>query len=1171
MTMESEASSTSLLLSKLNDRTISFPERCEMAASLLKPENTAKWFFPRKNQFIFDWLTGSLLKLSRSEDPKPEIFLNPSIWSLLKVFAQVLEIPASPSNGSDASLKRSMSQITDDEAFFNYRKTFDSHIFVIKCPLLTIFKTSLSLMNGSMDDGDTVDSGLMCSVILSFLRQNSVSLPVSFLQLTDFINSLVKYKSSLPFDAYISVLKPVLDILSQIILGGSANYKKTYPLLVRFCVESATLEAKDLWIDFMKKCLFPSEYLDELLVFLISPSLLSVINDPSAATTVIDESKTFPRTLTFQKTLFVALATNRSAVESCPLVYESFLRAAGSKINRESGFNFFSFLLRKTIPHASDSTICLSELISVLHSRGNEIYQQRNDQIYRDQSTLIAEIFNSALNAVKNSKSPPSFPLLLALARLNYYLVSEHFGSILSEVHEASPPEAIDFIVGMFELAVLANQLPLLLEIVLNSRLSLIVAKNSRIQTGLSNILARKISPQVLHQIYSSLTTCKQSKLSFILLLPVFRSISKIMDNVDAFDADQFKDFQRILLKSKELEAINLLICIIRYSPGTLMLIDEVFNVSSSSEIRSLENLELLLVLKCKDSARVSLKPLMVSVEMYPLVLKYLPCIADDLSSEFLKNFSIWLLSDSSLCLRTVQMKNFFEILSLQRPFLESFSKMVFEQKLDTTFILKLLESIPWEYFSVCEDVIIRLIDCLWNLPKAVAGLLQLPSPLNIRSKVVESLVKLNLPAFVDFLLRCEENNIVSFCLQVDHSPLLIRELIDRLASQDPQSQLIFVSKMVNYSDFESSDLLAFVEKRVDPVSLIKNTTKLTVELLDALDIVLEWAVEFKMEFVASCILALPGISLRDQKTIDLSVLVRAQALKCKFPARTDVGFILESVNLAAGLAEQSSTLLMTTFRKDLLALLIQLPLDSVQEVLETLLLKCTTNDNESNWKFSLGLLAINQLLQVSHHVPTTFALFIDNLSTIYSKSMAIDLIGFLSVLKSILQLKKNVTWESRKIAIVLGILRRARQAHPECFEEIYVIHRLILTHHIRSARNLIPLLVSNLCEGFADISSVEESASLSRTITELSSFRRGEMEPLVLVPLLYTFISSSSKGEFRKPLQFAMNNLMYHLGTRKQLLQLLSTALVVDHEQRVVLKAFIDEYNKFHRYSGKV
>ena len=77
----------------------------------------------------------------------------------------------------------------------------------------------------------------------------------------------------------------------------------------------------------------------------------------------------------------------------------------------------------------------VAKLISILQSRGNEIYQQRNDEIYRKQSSIIEEIFTSAMRSITPYNS---YNLLLSIAKLNYYLVSEKLGEILNTTESVS-------------------------------------------------------------------------------------------------------------------------------------------------------------------------------------------------------------------------------------------------------------------------------------------------------------------------------------------------------------------------------------------------------------------------------------------------------------------------------------------------------------------------------------------------------------------------------------------------------------------------------------------------------------------------------------------------------------------------------------------------------------
>lgn len=1147
------------LVAKLNDRNLSFPDRCIIAASLLKPSSEAgnkdTWLFPRKNQFLFDWLTGSLLKLARSESPRPEIFLNTSVWELLKIFANVLECKQQ----QGGSFKRPLRFITDDDEFFDFTKSFDSNVFVIKCPLLTIFQTALSLLNRTSEDA--AEPEMICSVILAFVHQTRVSLPVSFSQVTDFIRSLVRVQSNLPPVALTQILCSTLAILSEIVLGGAANYKKTYGLLVKFCLEAAGSENdKELWIEFIKTCLFSQEFVDELLIFITSPAMIAALNDPK---TIINES-TFPKSLTFQKTLFVELASETTkAFASCPVIFEAFLRAVGPKINRETGFNFFTFLLRKTLPHCSTAAIHftqLAKLISILQARGNEIYQQRNDQIYRDQSAVIEEIFNSALE-VDVTQTP--FPLLLSLAKLNYYLVADRLPFILSRLRQQELTlEVVEFVVGMFELASLANQLAILLEIILKSNLPLPLVADQKLQSALIRIFQNNLSPLSLHQIYLSLTKepKQMSALSMVLLVPIIRSIAKVVDNVESFDKNVYAALQRQLITTSSPESLNLLVEIVRWTPGTILLIEELFTLHESASSSSVDILNLVFTLKCKEPVKIKCNSLEISNNL--LLLKYLPIIAQDLSSKQCEAFCTWLLEhDKNICISTLKMVEFYEIKTLQEPFLNQLVQFIINKSdCNDEYVAEIVSLLPWEYVN--DKVVAELIKTLWRRPVVVSQLLRLPSPLNVRVSTIKSLVSSDIKSFVDFLFVYKEDSddFVSKCFQAEHSSKLIKSVLVKLKSEPcALFKIEFIAKMLKFADFENSELISFIETEINPIKMLKSAGSVSVAMLDALDIILEWIVDYRMEMVAGCILALPT----DQS--DLLVAVRAQALKCKFPARTDVEFINESVNLASKLSADSPVAV--TFKKDLLSLIKELPCDTVRSLLESFLL-----NHASIWKFSLGLQALNQLVHLVKHVPSAFSIFNDNLDTIYSQSLKFNLIpSFLAVLKSFVQLKKNVSWDSHGIANILGVLRKARQAQPQSYEEVFVTLRLISTLHLRQCRALLPLLVSNVCEAFAEVSSVDEATALGRVLSELGSLRRGELEPFALLPILHTFISTKfSSSALRKPLQLAMNSVMYHLGSKKALLQLLSTALVVDHEHRVILKSFIEEFNKFHKYSGR-
>ena len=1157
------------LLSKLNDRSLGFPSRCSIAASLLNPQKDAEvtWSFPRKNQYIFDWFTGSLIKLARAS-PRPEIFLSKKVWDLMKVFSDILI--SHNSAGSSLSLKRPLSFITNDDEFFDYKKSFDPQSFVIKCPLLSIFQVSLSFLSIEvtvMDfDDSLVDSDTICPIILTFLKQNRVSLPVSFSQVTEFIRSLVQSRSKLSSASFCQVLSPTLGILTEIILGGTANYKKTYPLLVKFCLQSPTEsseEEKEIWISFIEKCLFSSEFIDELLNFMTSPAMIKALNSFE----LISEAS-FPKSLTFQRCLFIELSTESLAIDSCPLIYEAFLRSSGSKINREAGFNFFTFLLKKCLISTRRRNDQLAKLISILQSRGNEIYQQRNDEIYHKQSSIIEEIFTSAMachsSAYVDSMETDTlniipYNLLLSIAKLNYYLVSEKLEEIFSINSESA--DLINFIIGIFELAGLANQLPILLKTILKSNLPLSILKSPKLISALMKIFRNSLSPFSLHQIYMSLISEDSNTAALLMLIPVMRSIVKVIDNIESFDKDKFTKFQlRLLERRNDDICLNLLSEIVRWSPGTFLLIDYSSIITNEESLPYSDSmLNLLFTLKSKNlSSRVSVAASGHEI----LILKYLPIIAEDLTEEELKSFSRWLLENEIKCLSALSEAAFFEIIPLRNPFLCELISYIKAAESKSDFITKVIERLPWEYLS--DEFMAELIKCLWWSPSNVSQLLMAKNrkdTLKILSGCEE---------FINFLMYdCSNEDLISKCFQIEHSIDFVRRTLMRLnIATDVIFKTEFVSKMMKYlseaEDIVIHEFVNFIEIEIDPINLLKRRELLSIALLDALDTILEWTLnnsENKEEFAAKCILQLPK-----SDAVELEISVRCQALKCKFPASNDLNFIEDSVELASKLDPSDSPAVVGGFKKDLISLIKGLPVENIKQLIGSFII--TTDP----WKFALGLQAINQLLHVTTAAPAIFSLFQMNIEIIYEKSIKFDLTPiFLASLKSIIQLKKNVTWESEIISNILGILRQTRQSRPQCYEEIFTILRLIVSLHIRKFRTLLSLLVLTICESFCGISSVEESAALGRLLTELGSQKRTELEPFALLPLLYAFISTKYESPVvKKPVQLAMTSLMYHLGTRKQLLQLLSTALVSEHEHRLILKAFIDEYNKFHKYSGR-
>lgn len=1081
----------------------------------------------------------------------------------MKNFSDILS--SHTNNSANMSLKRPLRSITNDVEFFDYRTSFDPQSFIIKCPLLTIFQASLSLLNTTettmMDTDDSlVESEMICSVILAFLKQNRVSLPVSFSQVTEFIRSLVQSRSNLSSGSFCQVLRPTLAILSEIVLGGSANYKKTYPLLVKFCLQSSPNvespeEEREIWIGFIEKCLFSEEFIDELLNFMTCPAMIKILDSADQIT-----EASFPKSLTFQRSLFIEL-TSSISMDSCPLIFESFLRSAGPRINRETGFNFFTFILRKCLPSTNSRSDQLAKLISILQSRGNEIYQQRNDEIYRKQSSIIEEIFTKA---IETDVIP--YNLLLSIAKLNYYLVSERLEEILSRSQFAnnSDDSISTFIIGIFDLAALANQLPILLKSILKSNLSGSVLKSPKLTLSLVKIFRNNLSPLSLHQIYKDLIIEDSNALALLLLIPVMRSIVKVIDNVESFDKKLFMKFQFGLIEKSKNEtlkeiSLNLLSEIVRWTPGTHYLIDYTKDFSTNDNDA---HLNLLVNLKCKKLIpKVSI---ITARDHELLILKYLPIIAEDLSESELKSFSRWLLENEVECIKALSEPAFFEIIPLRNPFLfELISKIKKDDK--SILITKVIAMLPWEFVN--DDTAAELIKCSWSSPSNVSQLLKVKDRKETL-KIISSTQE-----FVDFLMKVKDcDDLISKCFRIEHSIEFVKRILKSLEScENVIFKAKFVSKMIKYlSDIEEDliqEFVKFIETEIDPINLLKNQHRsLTVEFFDALDTILEWTLnnsEDKEEFLAKCILQLPD---KQAGADDFEIAVRCQALKCKFPARNDLKFIEESVEIASKLDPIQAPAVMAVFKKDLMALIKGLPLESIEKLVESLI------KNNDPWKFALGLHAINQLIHVTTSAPIVFNIFQGEIEDIFEKSVKFDLTAsFLATLKSIIQLKKSVTWESEFLSNVLGVLRRTRQSKPQCHEEIFNVLKLIVSLHVRKFRSLLPLLISVICESFCGISAVEESIGLGRVLSELGSFKRTELEPFVLLPLLSTFITTKYPSvSVKKPLQLAMTSLMYHMGTRKQLLQLLSTALVTEHEHRLLLKSFIDEYNKFHKYSGR-
>lgn len=1198
-------------LNHLNDRNIPFPDRCIIAESFLKNSNgkdPKSCLFPRKNQYLFDWLTGSLLKFAKTDSPRPEIFLNTHVWQLFEQFAALLGSSGkgSPQRGG---LKRPL-MISEEEEFFNYTKSFDVDALVIKSPLLVIFQVSLSLLASTSES--QVEGVFISKVIVAFLQQNQVSLPVSFIQVTAFIRSLAQSRHCLPPSAFPDLLRPTLVILSDVIIGGAANYKKTYPVLVKFCLEVASSDdqqIREIWIEFMKKSLFPREFIDELLGLLVSTSMQNLLKDCS----IVCCDSFFPKSSTFQKTLFIELSSMVCSVSSSAssasssLVFEAFLQSSGPKISRESGFNFFAFLLKRCLPAksvcASSYFSQLTELISVLHSRGNEIYQQRNDQIYRDQSAVIEEILTSSLPVDILIGDIP-FLLLLSLARLNFYLISSKLNAILNvlshqQQQETTPLsiDAISFVVGMIELSSMANQVPILIETLLTADLPLKLVNDPRLQSALSGIFHKNLNANLLNQIYMILVKSAVSNRSALyLLLPLIKSISKIIDSVDSFDFIGFIALQRSLLTSSlsttstcNEDSLMLLASIVRWSPGKSFLAPELVElikteIISSSSSSALVNL--IFTLKCKfpkiplkisDDFLCECETGKSADQIFFLILKYLPVVSNDLRSENLRCFARWLLSDANeqICLKALKKYQFFEISSLQPHFL---AELV--EKKEISFIQQVFNLIPWEYLKD-EHISYKFIQRFWECPAIISHLIQ-PIDHFIRVDLIRRIFKDDPITFIAFLLSKAEGELVSKCFQVEHSTQVISSAIKHLKQKQQQIQknrsslAVDLAKILRYCEEmdEAAEVIVveFIETCVDPVRMIKQEDEtLTIESLDALDIILEWLLNCRTDLVALTILSLPEFEhkSKSKSILDLNISIRCQALRCKFPARSDLQFIIESIEMATDLDFQSPVGL--TFKKDLLALIRALPTERVLQILSSLLL----SKPSSKCKIIFALHGINQLVQsASEH---SFSLFTDHLNEIYQLSLQFEEIKlFLIVFKSIIQIKKRVEWSNFLISKYLGILRKVRQDrnyYNSCSPAAYYsILRLMISAHCRS--HLIPMIVSMISEEIELISkrdNLEESQELSRVITELSSKRRGEIEPFCLLPIIHSFVTASfsSSGQ-RKPIQLAMNSLMNHLVMTKNILQFLSTTLIFDHEHRIILKSFIDEYKKFYKYSGR-
>lgn len=1027
-------------------------------------------FFPRRTQVLFDWLGSSLVKQAKSETPRPEVFLAPEVWTLLDAFLEALLSPA-------ASKKRKMMMDMDD-----YRKCFDSTSLVIKVPLLFVFQVSLQLVS-------TTPQPDIERVILGFLLQNRSSLPVNMSQIIAFIKMLCTKRQQLT--RFTELLRISLSIFGQIIASGAANYKKSYPSILQFALDTEVASDEELWIDCWQRCLFPE--VDELCAMLKGEILAGLMKNPSKP---VDSA--FPKTVSIQKLLLVQLSTAAAcAPRTLSSIYEAFLRAAEGKVDRESGFNFLAFLISRC-PAVKGNAAALAALLAVLHSRGNEIYQQRNDDIYRAQSEIIQNIFEAALKT-------DDFLLLLQIARLNYYLVLEKFSSqILPKLNDSE--DAKQLLGGMFELATQANQMPSFVSSLLavNAAGKEISFLNDReIQTALAALFSRAIPLSALQNIFTLLAEC-DAPVKRQLIRPVLKNVDRLLD-ARLLPKDQYFALQRRCLETRQ---FDLLVFLVRWTPTHLDLDDSLFEARKRP-------LALTLALKFKNPARVSVEiDETVSSDDLRLIVDYLPVIAGDCSRSVLKKVAKWLITkEPELLSQLLKNPLFFEIEAFRKPFLSRCKKHNHNNP-------HVIASLPAEYFD--DDEAVELAQAALKSDQTNDDVMRavLISGHFIRCGVLEALQKED--SFVDFLLRCSssssKDDLISKCVEADKSGKLLRKLVKR---KPGLSQLARALKYSQSSQFEEEEA-AVVVKSV--LKLLPSSFNSASDV-DDLGVVLEWLGADEAAKLLSKVKVADG--------------ARLLALQLRFcPEKASIAEALQRLRESTDPAVQSS------LRKGLVSAVKQTR-SGDSSCLDLIL------QDEDTW-----LSAIGQLLNVPGRSQEAFAHFFAHFDVVQSKQL-------LPVLKSACQLKRGVTWSTELLARVLGKLRSRLITDGE---NVCSIWKTLVSQHWWHLRRLSPLFVSCLTEA---LQMPQLESPLARVIHELGALKIGDLEPFSLLPLLHAFCRSATASRSR-PIQLAMNSVMRHFSSQSQLLQLLSSALIVEEEQRLVLRAFLDEYNKFYKFTGR-
>lgn len=1047
----------------MNDRSVGFSERCICASDFLNDSSKSGVYFPGRHQFLFDWLTGSLIKQAKGDSAKrPEVFLAGPVWDLMESFLAVVSQPKKRRLDAD------------------YTKCFGGTVLTVKVPLLTIFQASLMLVTSEVED-----AGRIQSIILGFLKQNNSSIPVNLSQIMEFISTLSAKAEDLSL--FGELLQISLSILNQIIASGAANYKKSYPTLLKFALtQPIRADEVDLWTDCWQKCLFPD--VDELLALLTGEAMKKLLKSKRGS---VNFSDAFPKTVSIQKLLFVELAALKNAVSphSLASIYQAFLKSAGERVNRESGFNFLAFLIAHCpAVQVECDEASLANLLAILHARGNEIYQQRNDEIYAAQSAIIELVFLQALKA-------RNFRLLLEIAKLNYYLVVERITDIVSFIGTGVFEE--EFMIGIFKLAAQANQVPVFIDSLLAvSEWDYSMIDSVNVGDALATLFAKNVPLQTLSLIYSSLSSDPR-KLRRSLLKPVSRNIERLID-AHLLDQESYFALQRTALKNKDYDLLTLLVT---WTPTHVHLCDELF-VEKDAPV------ELSLALKYKNPQKIA--PILEYCKDYSLIVAYLPLIASDLSEKSLKSVAKWLMMPEQrpLLLQLLASPIFFEI----EPFRPVFLKLCAG---DAEIIAKL----PAEYMEYDEALQLAKSLLKSDAFEAMSAVLVDANGTNLRSGVLNNLITDELKSFSKFL-QASSGDLISKCVEADKSEELCKYLLKR----DDMS-LALMARVLKYDKCKNKS----VKKRVE-----KLLSKLQLDDLDALEVILAKVDSGK---AAEIISRLQGDA------------VKLLALKCKFmPQAVNIS---EAVNLLKNASSSGESL-----RRNLVAMIKTLPDSEITAALDALL----SGDLEC-W-----FLAIGQLLTSPSHSVQAFTHFFAHFDKL-SLTASCDPRSFLATLKAACQLKRNVTWNEALLARVLGTLRSRLVARNSASgEEICIILRILISQHWRHLKLIAHLLfaILNECIMLPNL-----DHQLARVINELSSLRLGQIDAYSLLPLMHAFTRAPMANRSRA-LQMAMNGLLNHINSQPQLLQLLSSALIVEEDQRLILKNFLDEYNKFYKYTGR-